>query len=217
MTNAINQNISVAGLWTGYRMEQGRRIGMDVEISVENGVLIAKGEDEVGNFDLEGTHRQQDGKIVLKTNDIYGANYTGLANENSIWGYWAKDNLFGEFRLKRLSESEYRMKVAFFENKDGPWIGYYMHLDLEYSMKMNLRFSNGQVNGSGIDDIGEFEIEGQYSLVSGNLAWLKKYIGKHQVTYSGKMEQHSISGQWQISYSEGSFKLWPYTAGGTAT
>ena len=52
-------------------------------------------------------------------------------------------------------------------------------------MDLDLSFANGNMTGSGIDNIGPFLIQGRYDSASQECYWTKTYIGAHDVFYRG--------------------------------
>jgi hypothetical protein len=61
-----------------------------------------------------------------------------------------------------------------------------------------LRFEGGMVEGSGVDVVGRFTFAGTYD-DGGNVALLKRYVGKHEVLYLGRYDgEGSIVGTWSI-------------------
>jgi len=98
----------------------------------------------------------------------------------------------------------------------GAWTGYFeQKLPLpfpgRFTMEMVLSFRNGTLTGTGRDLIGEFAMDGVYHLQDGRCHWTKRYVGKHEVDYSGFNEGKGIWGVWQIlSFGlHGGFHIWP--------
>jgi hypothetical protein len=72
----------------------------------------------------------------------------------------------------------------------------------------------GLITGKGIDIIGPFIIDGTFEKAKGQVTWIKRYLGKHTVYYSGLPDgEGCIAGTWKINgdYSvlEGSFLIRP--------
>lgn len=62
----------------------------------------------------------------------------------------------------------------------------------------NMNIWNNRIHGNGSDEVGEFTIDGTFS-PSGDVNFVKQYIGQHAVQYSGKYDGNRIiSGQWKI-------------------
>lgn len=72
-----------------------------------------------------------------------------------------------------------------------------------------LHFKNGIVTGGGRDVVGPFVIKGEYD--GANVSFIKQYLGKHQVLYSGEYDgEGTIHGHWHIvGNSAGPFALSP--------
>jgi hypothetical protein len=99
----------------------------------------------------------------------------------------------------------------------GPWTGFFMQhlLPGRNTMSLNLTFRDGQLDAKGEDDVGSFTFRGTYDLQDGTCRWIKKYRGRHQVSYSGVNEGQGIWGAWEIRYlwglihDKGVFHIWP--------
>lgn len=62
-----------------------------------------------------------------------------------------------------------------------------------------LRFADGQISGRGVDVVGLFTITGDVSH-SGELAFVKQYLGQHRVYYAGQYDgEGTIHGRWWIT------------------
>jgi hypothetical protein len=78
-----------------------------------------------------------------------------------------------------------------------------------HRMALDLKFNNGRISGSGVDEVGNFSIRGSYNLESRKCSWLKKYIS-HSVSYSGQQQGRCIAGAWDIpGVWSGTFRIWP--------
>ena len=75
---------------------------------------------------------------------------------------------------------------------------------------LELRFSDGQVEGEGCDCIGHFTFHGDYS-DRGELRMVKQYIGQHAVLYEGRVDgEGAVVGQWSVGPGWfGPFALFP--------
>ena len=72
-----------------------------------------------------------------------------------------------------------------------------------------LKFKDGVVVGGGRDVVGSFVIKGEYQGIK--LTFVKQYLGKHQVIYSGEYDgEGTIHGHWHIpGNAMGPFALSP--------
>src|SRR5208283_1186773 len=97
----------------------------------------------------------------------------------------------------------------------GPWTGFYNYRPGDrHRMELQLTFAQGNLSGSGIDDIGRFLIKGGYDAASRECHWTKTYVGSHDVFYRGFREGKGIGGTWEIGIlSHGGFHIWPRGAG----
>lgn len=59
-----------------------------------------------------------------------------------------------------------------------------------------LKVKKSKIRGHGSDVNGDFEIKGKIN--HDEVEFTKQYIGKHAVHYSGKLEGHTLSGNWSI-------------------
>ncbi len=101
----------------------------------------------------------------------------------------------------------------------GPWMGYYLYGDARdrHRMDLDLRFREGFVDGTGIDDIAPFTIRGYYDARTFEVTWHKKYA-THDVWYRGFREGRGIWGTWEIGeHSRGGFMIWPRGMGASET
>ena len=79
------------------------------------------------------------------------------------------------------------------------WKGYYE----QNGQRNEMRFAQfaaiqGQgVFGSGSDNIGQFQIQGNVSN-NGDIMFTKQYMGKHAVRYTGRISGSSIDGTWEL-------------------
>jgi len=92
----------------------------------------------------------------------------------------------------------------------GPWLGYYLYGDARerHRMDLDLRFRDGLVDGTGIDDIAPFTIRGHYDRDSLIVTWHKTYAS-HDVWYRGFREGRGIWGTWELPSARGGFMIWP--------
>lgn len=81
-------------------------------------------------------------------------------------------------------------------------------------MDLHLNFANGNLAGTGSDDIGRFLIKGRYDAPARECHWTKTYLGAHDVFYRGFREGKGIWGTWEIGpISRGGFHIWPRVEG----
>jgi hypothetical protein len=95
----------------------------------------------------------------------------------------------------------------------GEWEGFYTYTfgpDAQrYMMSFALTFKNGNVSGSGIDNVGYFSWRGSYDTEKLR-CWMHKRYATHAVFYDGYVDQSGIWGTWEIPpYSQGGFHIWP--------
>lgn len=99
----------------------------------------------------------------------------------------------------------------------GPWVGFFLQplVPGRHAMELGLHFSKGEMTGEGRDWVGKFIIRGRYELQDGKCRWTKKYLGKHDVFYTGFNEGKGIWGTWEIpeqalfGHQRGGFHIWP--------
>ena len=101
----------------------------------------------------------------------------------------------------------------------GQWTGFFLQPQLTVGrnwMSLFLSFTYGQIKGSGDDWVGEFILKGHYDLTSGEVMFNKKYLGQHDVFYSGFADGTSrgIWGTWEIEeLARGGWHIWPRGTG----
>jgi hypothetical protein len=99
----------------------------------------------------------------------------------------------------------------------GPWTGFFLQrlVPGRHLMELRLTFRRGEITGEGRDWVGAFIIRGKYTVVDGRCHWSKRYVGKHDVFYSGFNEGKGIWGTWEIPAGSeyprqhGGFHIWP--------
>jgi len=104
----------------------------------------------------------------------------------------------------------------------GEWVGYYTYDGKPHLLPMHLtlNFSQGRIQGAGIDNPGQFVVEGTYD-ESSRAAWLKRYVEKHSVRYEGMYSDGEILGSWSLTQItqgrtaplHGAFRIWPLPTG----
>ena len=81
---------------------------------------------------------------------------------------------------------------------------------IELGGALRLTFHSGSLRGDGHDWVGAFTIDGHYELQDGRCWWTKRYVGQHEVSYTGYNEGKGIWGIWEIPpWSRGGFHIWP--------
>src|SRR5436309_718393 len=96
----------------------------------------------------------------------------------------------------------------------GRWTGFFLQPEFppgKHLMELILTFRHGTLKGEGRDWVGQFTMEGKYTVEDGKCHWTKKYLGKHDVFYKGFNEGKGIWGVWEIlGYGlTGGFHIWP--------
>ena len=93
----------------------------------------------------------------------------------------------------------------------GPWTGFYSYTPQQkHRMDLDLTFANGNLSGTGNDDVGLFLVKGRYDEAGCECYWTKTYIRAHDVFYRGYREGKGIWGRWEIqAWSHGGFHIWP--------
>ncbi|MBS1566729.1 MAG: hypothetical protein JST39_20260 [Bacteroidetes bacterium] len=98
----------------------------------------------------------------------------------------------------------------------GDWEGFYTYnYERERGeMAVTLHFSGGHITGAGCDPVGLFVFEGSYDTKAETCSMVKKYVGKHTVSYTGVADENGIYGKWAISNRwHGGFHIWPKKGG----
>lgn len=95
----------------------------------------------------------------------------------------------------------------------GEWTGFYKYKggfdNKRHVMSFVLNFQSSLVTGSGGDDVGPFNWEGQYDVKALKCKMVKYYFS-HVVHYDGHADENGIWGTWKISdYCTGEFHIWP--------
>jgi hypothetical protein len=83
----------------------------------------------------------------------------------------------------------------------GSWFGWYVQSGAKVAMACYLEQHRDIVRGWGGDQNGVFGIHGSVSRLDGRVAWIKTYLGRHSIRYSGVL--HAVGemrGLWFISY-----------------
>lgn len=100
----------------------------------------------------------------------------------------------------------------------GEWTGFFLesHHNRRGWMHLYLDFGNagagqsGRLHGEGTDYVGPWTLTGSFDTGDGSVQWVKRYVGRHSVRYTGQAGQHGIVGRWSIStLSSGPFQIWP--------
>ncbi|MEM7574604.1 MAG: hypothetical protein AAF433_16990 [Bacteroidota bacterium] len=97
----------------------------------------------------------------------------------------------------------------------GVWEGFYTYREgptaTQCPMRCQMNFSEGQLSGSGNDNIGSFSWQGSYNKVAMSCTMTKSYT-THQVHYFGRVDENGIWGNWKLDNMHGGFHLWPQKA-----
>jgi len=93
----------------------------------------------------------------------------------------------------------------------GEWNGFYIEKNRAGKgwMHLYLSFENGEIKGEGTDYVGPWVAKGKYDESTGQCAWVKQYLNKHQVEYQGICGENGIEGKWTLPFSTGPFHIWP--------
>jgi len=94
----------------------------------------------------------------------------------------------------------------------GPWTGYYIYdwAQAKHRMQLRLTFSpSGQIDGDGVDDVGDFLVHGVFEPNTLKATWTKAYVGMHSVEYRGIYDHKRITGSWRLAFTTGEFQIWP--------
>lgn len=97
----------------------------------------------------------------------------------------------------------------------GKWVGFFIDQRMpgRHQMEILLTFASGRMSGHGRDRVGKFSFEGAYDVTDGKCLWVKRYVGKHAVHYSGFNEGKGIWGTWELRWDQliysGGFHIWP--------
>jgi hypothetical protein len=102
----------------------------------------------------------------------------------------------------------------------GPWKGFFLQPGApdRHWMELNLSFRQAELRGEGRDEVGAFLVRGRYDLTDGKCWWTKRYIGRHDISYSGFNEGKGIWGTWVWDERlcptwRGGFHIWPAAMG----
>ena len=103
-----------------------------------------------------------------------------------------------------------------FQFNSGEWTGFFVEAEKPGWMHLFLVFKDGSITGEGTDYVGPWHIRGSYDEKTGECSWVKQYLKKHHVEYSGKfVDGTGIVGVWNIGgYLTGEFRIWPKGYGG---
>ena len=95
---------------------------------------------------------------------------------------------------------------------DGPWTGFYEEYGKEgnFPMSCTFTFSEGNISGSGSDEVGTFTFAGSYS--KDYQVSMKKSYHTHTLLYEGHADENGIWGKWSfpaMKFISAGFHLWP--------
>lgn len=94
----------------------------------------------------------------------------------------------------------------------GQWNGFYIESQISQRgwMHQYLEFAENKMTGEGTDRVGPWTLTGILDPDSQQASWVKSYVGKHDVNYSGKISDKGIVGVWDIrGVTDGPFHIWP--------
>jgi len=99
----------------------------------------------------------------------------------------------------------------------GIWDGFYLYASgpqsHRYEMYFYLDFTDGNVTGSGSDNVGSFTWNGSYDAKTFAVKLVKHY-SSHVVHYDGMADESGIYGRWSIlDANSGGFHIWPRKGG----
>lgn len=83
----------------------------------------------------------------------------------------------------------------------GEWEGFYCYKrdSEQHKMSIELLFENGNVSGTGVDDVAPFTWKGKYHLETFKIEMVKSY-STHSVLYKGDIDENGIWGMWKIAH-----------------
>ena len=173
-------------VWQGYFEQGGQRHDMTwMAFQARPGEIVrGKGHDDIGEFVLQGWV-EQNGMAHFEKQYLgkHIVMYDGMITGKEINGTWALEEMRGAFFMSRANKT---------------WKGQYHQDGTDVQMTIDhLNIFNGQVKGSGRDEVGEFTISGDWQ-PSGQVAFVKQYIGQHNVHYEGTFDGVRVQGQWKI-------------------
>ncbi len=119
---------------------------------------------------------------------------------------------FARLRLKITSNVENMNQAQMCDFITGEWNGFYIekHHENRGWMHLYLEFDENQIKGEGTDYVGPWVLRGSYDSDSSECEWVKQYMGRHKVTYRGKLTSNGIVGEWVIAgLLRGPFHIWP--------
>lgn len=93
----------------------------------------------------------------------------------------------------------------------GPWTGFFLDRRTpgRQAMELRLTFAAGKMSGEGRDPVGLFTVDGEYDEASGKCGFIKRYVRRHAVAYTGFNEGKGIWGTWTLETEKGGFHIWP--------
>lgn len=98
------------------------------------------------------------------------------------------------------------------QDLNGPWKGFWTQERVRGYMKLQLRFSETGIEGTGNDPIGSFDVSGLLCDDGERVIFTQQYR-THGVEYAGQWDGTMIYGRWTLhdeSFTEvGEFEIWP--------
>ncbi|KAL5480085.1 hypothetical protein EMCRGX_G023707 [Ephydatia muelleri] len=178
--------------WKGWYEQSGRQYEMTFQAFDVSETVKGKGSDAVGVFEITGYCETANGIQFLKH---YKSAHTVLYNgtldpdEQIITGRWSIGGYIGEpFKIYKVNKKESKRR----------WKGFYLYGGEKGEMTFkSLKFTQGKITGEGEDVVGQFTINGDIQ-PSGELQFVKQYVGQHSVLYKGLRTYDIIRGNWSI-------------------
>ena len=177
--------------WKGWYEQDSSQYEMTFQVfDVSSETVKGKGSDIVGEFEIIG-YRETANQIQLLKH-YKGAHtvlYSGTLDTDGqiLSGRWSIGAYTGEpFKIYKVNKTESKRR----------WKGFYVHNGNKGEMKFKfLKFKQGKITGEGKDPIGQFTINGNIK-PSGELQFVKQYVGMHSILYEGLRTYDIIRGNW---------------------
>jgi len=171
--------------WAGFYVQGGEQQDMnfdDMQIGFD-GAITGAGNDVNGGFTIEGSMNGDATFAFTKTYDSGTAvAYNGAIDNGKMVGNWS---------LPDQPEESFEISLA-----AQPWSGFFEQGGEKNQMALNLSVTDAGVFGSGNDTVGVFVCRG--TVEGDQVKFAKKYLGQHEVLYSGTSSGNQIKGAWSI-------------------
>ena len=141
----------------------------------------------MGEFEISGFYDGSNNvQFVKYYRGAHMVHYAGKRDGDVISGQWTIDG--GNNGAFQLSEHRKRQ-----------WEGYYQQYGVKHPMTFAyLEFEcGGKISGEGTDEVGKFTISGLLQ-PTGQVQFIKQYLGMHAVYYNGFRTYNVISGNWSL-------------------